>query len=377
MDLSERIKAIPGIDIFSPLRDEIEVEILMKSSPLPVGKIELTYDRSPAFQNLLRCQAPEFVTFLGRNREKKINTLFSVSWGTRWLNGKVVNCGYIGDFRTDLSRQSAILWRKSYAKILNEIVEQANSEQPFYFLTAILKKNKAALKNLVQSNKDLGLKYNLLKEVLMVNVFSSFSFKKKVSYSIRTANEKDKSNIFEFLKTNEQKKTFGFVFSNDTLDTWSFREKNWLHFDVCRFLIAEDLNKNIVAVTLPWDPSFAKRMTVTRASPKMTFALQFLKKLGFRFPTVGQHLKTIYLTHLNFAPSVDKAEIIRHFVKRTFKLFPEIHIVSYADFYQVVNQTGFFAQQKTPVFIYSVDLDHQKNKIVQPLLDLSFEMGLV
>lgn len=381
MDLKPIISFDPHLDIFESSRDELEIQSLMKKSPMNVGGISLLYDRSPHFQSLLRLQSSQFATFLGRNLQKKIMGVSSVSWRPCWLNGKKVSVGYLGDFRTDLSRRSALLWRKSYGQILENLINL----EPQYFLTAILKKNKEAIHSLVDSKRDKNFHYDFLEEVSMVNVYGRVPFYKVVSkdsLKVVPAQPEDLRPLKEFLNRHESKKIFGAIFDGSDQDDWNYREKNWPGFSLEKFLLIKDVHQKIIAACLPWDPSSAKRMTVIRAPSAFTTILKLLKLCGVQAPQVGQSLKIIYLTHFNFesgdrSESRSGADIMAAFLDYSLKNFRSAHMISWADHHIFEKPLKGFIEQRTPVLLYSVRTSDMTPLPRQPGQRISFEMSLV
>lgn len=434
MDLKTYFKSQSEIELFESQfgphqeehrknnNDNADVLSFMKKSPMRLGGIDLLYDRSPDFQELLKCQAPQYFTFLSRNSEKKIKGFFSISVAQKWIHGQKVFCGYIGDFRTDLSRASAKTWRRVYAEILKAVQNDSSLNKPQYFLTAILKKNTQALKSLT-STKKMGFKYHFLQDINMINVYGAIPWfrqnAKNKTYRIQNATESDLIPLKKFMNQCEKNKLFGTIFDesctencNDSghltcKNTWAYRQLVWPHFCIENFLLIKNESGEIQACTLPWNPSFAKKMKVLRAPMALQIFFKVLSFLGFDMPSVGQNLETIYLTHLNInsdlklnmnlnisESSVEKKRVISAFVEHVLKTHKFIHMVSFPDFDQTFSKSmkGFIFQ-RIGVSLFSVSVsasasvdslqesEQSLEKKYEDLLvsgqNVSFEMGLV
>lgn len=379
MDLNTFLKRNPDISIFNPSDDNESVLELMAQSPMKVGGIELLYDRSPSFEALLKCQAPQYVTFLGKDRDNSLMGFFSMSFAKKWIFGEQVQCGYIGDFRTNRSRRAAVVWRKVYSEILQLVQKESHFSNPKYFLTAILKNNVEALRNLTSLKKDLGFYYHKLTDVDMVNVYGQFPWASKSKFKVSNATSADVDLVKTFLNDSESKKAFGAVFDESDNDCWAFREKTWPAFKIEKFLLIKDENEKILACSLPWDPGFAKRMTVRKAPVFLRFLFSLVKIFGLKMPKVGESLKTIYLTHLNFADSVqkNKAEIVISFLNHLMFANRYYHMISFADDSGISSMIKGFVIQKVPVSLFLVTTDSNFKFHNDTGSAMGFEMGLV
>ncbi|HWU43554.1 MAG TPA: hypothetical protein VN132_08955 [Bdellovibrio sp.] len=373
MDLDSYLHNHPCLRLFSSSDQEAVLNLAGKS-PMKVGGIELLYDRSPDYQALLQCQGEKLQTILGEE-EERLRLVYSFSTAKRWIHGKLESCAYIGDFRTDQSRKAAMIWRKYYAEFLSVLKSDSNYDSPKYVLTAILKKNKEAFLNFVGSQKDFGFRYDFLSELNMINVYKQWPWGGRSPIQTQRASKEDELALLNFLNERERDKIFGSNFEVPNND-WNLREKTWPGYFIENFLIQKNVDGKIIACTLPWDPSFAKRMTVTKAPFLMRFIFRALNAVGFSMPTVGESLKTLYMTHLNIDTNIDEALSVQSFLHYLFKHHRKYHMISFADEARLVDRLRGFIYQKVGVMLYTVALTNET-----PLLTESkrvgFEMGLV
>ena len=375
MDLKSYLNQNPYINIYESTHDQADVFHLMETSAMTAGTMDLIYDRTPDFESLLRCQSSLHCTVIGRNPKKNIFALVSFSFSQKWIQGIKNPCAYVGDFRTDFSRYSTLQWRQIYLNLLRSLQNDKNFGSPKYFLTAILKKNLTALRVLVQPKKDLGFYYQQIAEVAMVNVFGFLWGAPAPKYELQAATHQDEAAIREFLNLQEKEKNFGSVFDQSEADCWNERKKSWPHFSIENFLIIKDSSNKIIACTLPWNPDFAKRMRVQKLSLSLKIVFKFLNFLGVSAPLENENLKIIYLTHLNIAPSISKAEAVYAFLRKVRKLHPEVHMISFSDENGFSKKLKSLIRQSTPVLLFSVSLksDHKLSKSAK----VGFEMSLV
>lgn len=375
MDLKDFLREYPQLKLFESTRDNEQVLNLMATSPMRLGAIDLLYDRSPEFQALLKAQGERYLTLLSTSPEGTVTGCFSLSTSIKYIHGVKKVCAYIGDFRTNGSRKVAVLWRTEYQRILKIFQSEELLAKPEYFLTAVLKKNKEAVRNLVGGKKDFGFYYHLLCEKKMVNVIGRWPLSAKSEYEVQTLAEEDHPAIKAFLNNNEKKKQFGSVFDDSYADCWSYRQKNWSDMDLNQFLIIKDQQEKIVACCLLWNPKKLKRMSISRMSGFLKKVIKFFNKLGMNLPTQGQSLDTVYLTHLNIDKSLNTEAVVSSFLNTAFDLFPRAHMISFADEYDVSSRLDDYIKQITEVLLYEVSTN--KLPSFKSEDKISFEMSLV
>lgn len=356
---------------------------LMAKSPMRLGGIDLIYDRSPKFQELLKAQGENFLTLLSLDQKKyeklrdssKVTGCFSLSTGMKYIQGKKVCCAYIGDFRTNGDRRVAKLWRAEYKRILEIFKNEEALKKPQYFLTAVLKKNKEALRNLTGSKKNYGFYYHQLKEIDMINILGKSPWKKRTPLRVEVITELEIPLLMKFLDSKEKNKNFGAIFDESSDNCWRFREKNWQGAQFREFLVIKNPQGKLVACCLLWNPSILKRMSVSKISLGFQILLKFFNLLGLNFPALGKSLDTVYLTHLNWDSNISGKEVVESFILEALERFPNAHMISFADFGNVSDKLGGFLKQRTSVVLYEVS--NQPIASFQDSEEVSFEMSLV
>lgn len=375
MDLKSYLETQPFLKALSTAEDQEQVLTLASRAPMRVGGIELLYDRHPDFQALLRCQGSPYVTLMGSDGQQNLLAVVSFSAQKKWVQGKLVDCCYVGDFRTNQTRQATAFWRQQYARILQSLREDLSFNKPQLFLTAVLKKNTEALRNLTQNKKDFGFRYDFLTEMQMINVFGQWPWAPKATLKTMPAQKEDTEALKIFLAQREKNKLFGAAFEGSTQDEWSRREKQWPGFSIEDFLLQKDAQGRIQACTLPWDPGFAKRMTVVKAPSWLMIFFKFLKLLGFPMPAERESLRTLYLTHLNLFPGMEKESLLS-FVQYSRSRHKDYHMISFADQKGWADSIKGLITQVTPVLIFTVALPSDPALSVGDA-EVAFEMGLV
>ena len=379
MDLNDFLDDFPGVSIFNKARDEAEALKIFEAAPMKLPGLDLIYDRSPEFSSLLRAQGPSHQTFVARHRGKMIG-FASLSWGPRYVNGKIRTVSYIGDLRILPVREASLLIRKFYPALLDYARKYWGVD---YHLTSILSDNKLALNSLVRETGMKKFKYQLLREVKMVNVLGKKPFKKvqaglgKIERVPVTGAESRE--ILSFMDALEQKKLFGFCLAESE---WSRRLTTWPGLSTSTFLTYKT-ELGLRASCLPWAVTELKRLKVGQMRPWLKTSLLIPRLFGFKLPENGEALRIPYLTHLYFAedctPS-EKAQILVSFIQEVKSLSwaRSSTFISFEDPEEVhrAPEFSFYFTQVTRVGLYGVTREDTSIDVKVDGSGLGFEMAL-
>ena len=339
--------------------------------------VKVSYDRSPDFYRLLRLQGQKYCSALIRSQDDEPLTLFSFSFQKKWVGGELVDCGYAGDFRTAQSLLSARAWRKHFANIVRSVKDDPTYNRPKYILTAIMKDNVAAIRNIAAGSVKFGVRYDHLDDLEMVNVIGRL-FKTKSKIKTVRATQTDEIELKSFIARSEAAKMFGAAYSeNDKSgDEWNFKTSNWPNFSIEQFLIQRNPAAEIIACTLPFNPGFAKRMRLL----EIPFFLKKISDLGsllkIKTPKVGEAFETVYLTHLEINESkISFKESVSSFLNFLFDENPSDAQYSFAAAPGKFGGFTPFIKFSTMISLFCISLPEEP--VVTKNAALSFEMGLV
>lgn len=384
MDLETFIESHSQISEFDESRQTRHAQILnLIAKPMKLFGLNLVYDRSPLFNALLKAQGLKFKTIISL-KNSNITGLFSVSTAPRLLKRAPVVVGYLGDFRIENDRRIASFWRNNYSSTLDLFSESRQLDNPNVFLTAILNDNRLAKKSLVgNSKRQSNFKYHYLRSVEMINILSKPLFNtNKLNIKIRRAAAGEENRVRDFIIKCETEKTLGFDFETNNFELWQQRKTNFPDFDLTNFLIAENTNGDLLAVTLPSSPSRIKRMIIKDLSWALKMFINTLKVFGVNAPKENQELKTLYLTHLNIARAIDSKAVLTQFLNflHNDSVSKTYHMISFANWSN--QKWGEYLRYSITVNLYEVTSFSKSPKILQPQGNLStqafgFEMALV
>ncbi len=365
--------------------DERAVGSLFRNQSMKFAGLTLRYDRGAKFKKLLELQAPRYQTYLAKE-QSQIRSMISVSSGPRWLNGKIQEIGFIGDFRIDHSRSSRVVWRTLLDQVVhafdNKISGHATQQHPKHFFAVVLKGNKDAIRSLVPQRRKNSFELSEVASVDMVNIFLPWRrLSNRTDFEAARATVADRVELIEFLKHSEQNRQLGYVFDSQEYCEWLHREKRW-NLTYRDFLVLRHKGR-IQGCTLPWAPSDdSKYMSFTEAPRMLEFGLKVLNKLGLNVPLRNKPIKTLYMTHLNIADSIDKASAISQFVKFIYsqRMHLGYQMISFPDWWKLNSKAEIFRRtlhQRIEVGIFSVGVAGRQPLSFGPNEKFNFEMAVI
>jgi hypothetical protein len=347
---------------------------LSRLSPMKLPGLDLIYDRSPDFQNLLKCQSPHFETYVAYAGGELLGHA-SISWKPRRVNGEKKGVAYLGDLRMRKRRESARVWRDFYQVILSD--EFRNKNGIDYYMTAVLADNKIAIKNLTQSRHN-RFRYHLMGQQTMVNILGRKPFSVFKDQGHEVSDWVGEINSYNWSQFEE--KEFSYLWKEDEDQ---YRSKNWIQYSSQKWMKVNDQNEKVILITHPWSPSFCKRMTLNNLDWKMGLFLNMARALGLPSFRNGSHLETLYLTGLHFSRLTNRsqrASALAHFIREELNKSDRPHMISFADTEGLNREPQMqknFLMNKTEDLLFQVTRVDEAPLLLKSSLPIEFEMALV
>lgn len=375
MKLSELLSKHSSIVLLNE-NDNQKILDFFRDSPMKGEKIELSYDRSPDFFQLLKFQSNDYYVFAYQENDKilAIGTLLIRSG---YVGEILQNVGYLGDLRVKNNRHAQLAWRDFYDDLMVHFENIEEFKNTKYLYTVVIDSNKAAKRALVAQSKQ-KFQYHLVSKYKMINIFQlvPFQFQRSGNFTFQNFNEVEENEIKSFLKSNHQKTIFG-LNEDDIIS----RIKNWPSLQQDQIFVIKR-NGVIVAFTYLWSPTPYKKIIVQKFPNVFLIVMNMMlsKKLRLK-----NEFKVLYLNSLTIDKNLSKSEIkqVLHLIlHRAFshKLKKDFHSIAFADF----EYNNYFEllplslSNQTPMAMYQVLLRKKFDDLALPTEKESFfEMSLV
>ena len=336
MKLQDIISKYPNLRLATQEDNQLILNFFETTAMKGKG-LQLSYQRSPDFFKFLKCQSEKYFVIIGENDQKQICGLGTLVIRPGMIQGKKTNVGYLGDLRIKPDKKVAIQYRKFYG----DFITHASQIEDFYgcqfFLTAILEKNKEAIRSLVENTKN-PFQYIPYSSYKMINIHSSMQFfktKTEIGLEVGFAKPEELDEIKLFLFEENKKRAYGFIYTDSNYDELNYRLDNWDGLNLSDFVCVKHLGR-IVSLCSLWSPASSKKIIV-EYMPWYLRCYFFIQSIMKSVPKVGAELKVLYMNNLSFKEELTKDQMhiymnmMVDFILSS-KKFNGYHSLAYSDF---------------------------------------------
>jgi len=343
MKFKDLIESLPYWKI-AEKKDNQEILNLYNSLHMEGGSFNIRFVKNPNYFKFNTYESQNNYVIIALNNENDVEGMFSLLIRPCYLNGKIEYVGHISDLRMKRKkdRKADFSWYDMFRAIFQKgmMVEEINNCK--YFLGSYVVNNHYAIRAIKEK---APWEIHDVANYCMVSILGRKPFKylgisskpeSADTVLISRATNSDKKELTSFLDQQNQKRTFGFVFSgeNNELDR---RLKDWDDFSISNFYIAKDNSGKIIACTAYWNPTKGRRIVVDRFPFYLGLLGKLLKLFGKDIPDEGQELKILYLTHIeiNHSLPVEKKRIILNkFIDAIYasNIMSNYHIMGFCDY---------------------------------------------
>tara|TARA_Y100000310_G_scaffold343242_1_gene449950 strand:- start:2489 stop:3583 length:1095 start_codon:yes stop_codon:yes gene_type:complete len=244
-------------------KDDPDIRRILRENPMG-GKISLALEREPNFFNSLSVEGRENQVVLSR----EIETEKVVGFGVRsikpyFVNGEVIDLGYLGGLRLDKKYRNSTLVPRGY-KFFREL--DKDSKVPFY-LTTIVEDNETVMK-ILESGKAGLPTYNPFGMLHTFVIKPGRILEQK--HEIINGSQVSLENLLEFMNCEGKKKQFYPFYQ--TSDFGSERLRGLKQEDF--YVAIED--RRIVGTLAKWDQGQFKQTRVVSYDWKTKLAQPFI-----------------------------------------------------------------------------------------------------
>ncbi|MCH7851127.1 MAG: GNAT family N-acetyltransferase, partial [Nanoarchaeota archaeon] len=267
--------------------DDYAIRECLRNNEMP-GQISIAFETEPSYFDALSVQGSESQVMVGRSDEGEIMGFGTRSFKSAYVNGKVIDIGYLGGLRVRPEFRNGIGLVKAY-RYLRELND--DGRVPFY-LTTIIEDNFEA-RHFLESGK-MGLpNYHQL------DVLSTFMIKPRKKepeglIEIVGGDSFDIEEILEFVNDEGSNKQF-----SPHYDISDFKGDRFRGLSQSDFYVAVD-GGEIMGTLARWDQESFKQTRIVGYDAKLSFARPFINAIS-RFsnipnlPPVGNIINYSYL----------------------------------------------------------------------------------
>lgn len=344
MQIAEILKNYPQFSLAKESDNE-DILAFFHRHQMQTSGLQIFYDRGDDFFSHLQTQGEQIFVFIYRNPKGELKGIGSVSVREQIVNGKKQRVLYLGDLRSETSREVSQKWKELYSEMMKNINYIQEFGSPYNF-TVIMHNNLRAIKALVKNQNKFD--YVFLDNFQMNNVFCKIPFfYKKTSFEVHRL--KAKEELKEFYNDVGIKYQLG-------LDYELFLKR----FQAYPSLKVEDVvvvkkGTELIGSCLLWHPSPQKKI-ILKNLPWYLKVFNLILSLITLAPKLNQELKINYLNDLIIKDGEDKSEVIQAIMQYLHACgeFKKYHSIAFASFEKDPIVLKGFLQDKTKLLFYTV-----------------------
>ncbi len=387
MNLQSLLEKYPHVQVASEEDNRIILEYY-HGSPLSKGKDSLQYLRGNDFFAFLKERSNDYIVFLLKDDNEKIQGVAIVSYREGYINGEKTTIGYVGDLRISLNRKLIKEWRGMLTEFFQNTHKMSDTFHCKYYYTAFIHSNIYSKINLINT-KIKNVKFKELASYNMYNIIGAFQLPKlstNEEFAIEWGSSSTKEMIVDFLNSKHKNLQFG---HNQSIEI-ERKIQSLDNFTVENFIIIKS-NNVIKSINYVWDPVSTKQVVLS-CIPSIFNFIHYLSKLipflNMRsLPIKEKPFNILYLSQFTWCPTLSEAEkeqvfkLSCHFLFKQEKFF--FNVLAFADFtkYSLCRKMKGFIYQKIPMGMYTVHSISDNNEIAFPVslnnMPPYFEMELV
>lgn len=380
MNLQDFLAQYPHI-VKATAADNDSILKFYHQSAMSSADSDITYLRGNDFFSFLNERSHSSIVLLMKDDDGVIQGMGVLSFRPGYINGELQTVGYLGDLRVKLNRKLIREWRSMYANLIKHSPQMADTLYCRYYQTVLIDENIESKNNLAET-KIANLFYQRLMKYHMVNIIGRLKTYKS-TYRVSFGSLQDDEKIKSFLNINSKSNQF----AHDWNQELPHRLKNWNRFNLTNFILVYDLDNQLIALSMLWNPITTKQIKISKIPKRIHWLHRLLSLLPFielkKLPISNQAIDILYLHQFHFSSSLknsEKKKILSDVIHFAFK--EDCHMLAYADFeYEnfLKNSLSLFSQ-KMPMALYSVHYKENDGTVLFPLNEnetVTFDMSLV
>lgn len=369
MKLEEFVRRVPNLRI-ARQEDNRRILDFYNSLTMYGGAFNIRFDKEPDYFKFLGYESDTYWVFYYGDDEGHIDGMLYMTMRPCYIHGKRDYVSHLADLRVrrKAERKVPLDWAADFAQLFHISTDIEDFNGCRYFLGSYVDSNKYAKKAFTDQTGPLRTSDIATYQMVSIIMRKPLKFLKHtqqskagMNLSISAGQPGDLAELKEFLDRQNQKRTFGFVFSGEQGEL-ERRFRSWDDFSISSFYIVRNPSRAIIGCMAPWSTTKGRRVVVDKFPDSLEIAGNALKLFGKKFPAVGQELEILYLTHLEIEHSLAMAEKQSIFSGLLDALYDsgmvkQYHMLAYCDY----NRESFlpvmekdYVVQKTQTVLYQL-----------------------
>jgi hypothetical protein len=296
------------------------------------GSIDLRFRRMFSFFNHYRIQSNDFVTYMLINRKDELEAIASLLYRPAWIMGEKQTIGYATDLRVSSSRRAVMEWSNHFLPILEDERAKRNCHYTFSVIAHSQRQAYNALIRPRNLRRQMPRYYQYRKfDLVSIHGLWPFHSNPLPDIKVRNAKPQDFGALAEYLVKKSAPRPLRFI---DSVKDVESQLEAWRDLYIENFLLAEDINGNIIGCGAPWSPQQIQRVYALAYSPQLSNLKDVLKLLSWfnvahPLPEEGQELPLRHLSFLN----ADNPDIFYSILYQAFLRTSKNEVLVYPHFH--------------------------------------------
>lgn len=344
MNLNEILDKYPEFSLAST-SDNKDILDFYHSHQMQTSGLQIFYDRGDDFFEHLTTQGEKIFVFIYRNENKELKGIGTISARVQMINGSPVKTLYLGDLRSETTREVSKRWKQLYSEMMTYINQINEFDSPYNF-TVIMDSNLKAIRALVKNQNDFD--YVFLDNFEMTNVFCKIPFFPTGS-RFQVSELKEKKDLEDFMNQQGVKYQLGLNYS-----LFLERFSAYQNLKTSDVLVVKEGDK-IIGSSILWEPNPQKKI-ILKNLPWFLKLFNFFLSFITNAPNVDDELRINYLNDLIIHEDYDKSAVVQSMLNHLHKtgMFKKYHSVAFASFSKDPIELKGYLQDKTKLLFYTV-----------------------
>ncbi len=315
--------------------------------------------RSHSFFDQYKLTSDDFVTYVLRDEERKIHALASMVFKKGYVNDQEQTVGYVTDLRVSRSREATLSWAQEFVPQF----QKARDERGCVYVFSDLEQYESQAYNMLLRRRNRNTKlprYHLFRKFSIIVVYGKKYFADLPLSSIKIdyGRREDIEALSHYLLEKSVRRPLRYNLRPEELER---RTRSWPNFSIQNFLVARNVNGDIIGCMAPWNNRDIQKIQVHRYHGKSfqvysTSRTLSLVNMTRSLPREGESFSVKHITH----GAYDNPDIFYSLLDRAYTDCQQKELLVYPNYFgdYATRPPSAFIHVKIPCGFYSV-LDNE------------------